>query len=223
MMDPNVDRPPFGTETRNALIPANQNWSRQSGHETKSTGSRLEGMTYARVQEAFYDLLPSPPFNSGAVMASVVRKNAGIGNIFLFRREPAHLRGRSQQEQAQCSGDDRHGAQKVRHIPPRLKARAALVLDGANSVQDQAGDDAKPCVGTLEDQSARSVLSSRVPRADDEDEPGTDAAFEETLERPESDELREVLGEADAEDHDAPAEHVEGQCPSHFVSLKDNV
>lgn len=35
--------------------------------------------------------------------------------------------------------------------------------------------------------------------------------------------MSEVLGEADAQDDDTPADHIEGQCPAHFVPLQDNV
>lgn len=56
-----------------------------------------------------------------------------------------------------------------------------LVLERADAVEDEVGDDAEAGVGALEDERARGVLAAGVPAADDEDEAGGDAALEEAL------------------------------------------
>lgn len=98
-----------------------------------------------------------------------------------------------------------------------------MVLDGPDPIQDQAGYDTKPGIGALEDQRARRVLPRRVPGADDEDEAGADAALEDALEGAQRDKLGKVVGEADAEDDDAPDDHVARQRPAHLVPLQHDV
>lgn len=59
--------------------------------------------------------------------------------------------------------------------------------------------------------------------ANNEDKPQADTALEHPLEGPQGDKLREVLREADAEDDDAPADHVARQGAAHLVPLQQDV
>lgn len=67
------------------------------------------------------------------------------------------------------------------------------------------------------------MLAGSVPGADDEDKSWTDAALKHALQCSQCDKLGEILGEADAEYHNPPAEHVDRQGPSHHISLEDYV
>lgn len=77
--------------------------------------------------------------------------------------------------------EERRGLAYIRHISPSLKFGSALILDGANSIQDQIGDDTEASVGALENQGSRCVLARGVPASDDEDEAWRNAAFKESL------------------------------------------
>lgn len=67
------------------------------------------------------------------------------------------------------------------------------------------------------------MLPRLVPCADQQHEARRDAALERALQRAKDNEVGEVLGEADAEDDDAPADHVDREGAAHFVALEDDV
>ena len=126
-------------------------------------------------------------------MPRLVLHNPRVRHLPLLHTQPRHLARRPQDDQAQEADDDREAAEEVRHVAPRVNL-GVLVLDGADTIEHEVGDDSEAGVGGLEDEGAGGVLAAGVPAADDEDEAGGDTTFEEALERAENNELREVLG-----------------------------
>lgn len=179
--------------------------------------------TYAWVNEAFSRLRPLPGFYASGVVPGVVGQNSPIYHTSFLVSEPSHLGRGPEQQKTQEPRHDGQAAEEIRHVPPRLKTGAARLLERADPIHGQLRDNSEAGVGALKDEGARSVLACRVPRADDEDEARADAALEHALEGAEGDQVGEILGKANAEDHDAPAEHADGEDQSHPVPLEDDV
>lgn len=74
----------------------------------------------------------------------------------------------------------------------------------SNPVHAQTGNDVHASVGCSPDQRPQRVLLRGVPSSRDQHERWRDRAFQSSLEGAKDHEVREVLREGDAENHDTP-------------------